>query len=196
MGETARQRVVAADFALWQERLGGERRWELERGVPVAMAPERLRHVLVKTQVATLLQRAVEQTGSGCRVFGDGVSLHCGEDDVYEPDALVQCEGEIDPDALSLDSPVVVVEVLSPATAERDAGAKLAAYTALPSVRHYLLLDPSRRLLVHHRKVTAEGPIETAIRTSGSLALEPPGLTIDVGACFATLPPARGVESG
>ena len=189
MADAARERVTAADLALWLERRGEDAgRRELERGVPCAMAPERLRHVPVETRTTTLLQRAVDDAGVECRVFGDGVSLPCADDTLYEPDALAHRGGDIDPDATSLDAPPIVVEVLSPSTAERDAGAKLAAYTALASVRRYPLLDPSRRLPVHHREASGTASIETSIRSGSRLALEPPGMPIDVSACFATLP--------
>ena len=40
-----------------------------------------------------------------------------------------------------IETPVVVVEVLSESTAERDHGRKRWAYQTIPSLRHYLLID-------------------------------------------------------
>jgi Uma2 family endonuclease len=76
-------------------------------------------------------------------------------------------------------APVIVVEVLSPRTATRDTGAKLADYLRLPSVRHYLIVRTDRPTVIHHRRAEDE-VIETRIVTSGSLALDPPGITLDL----------------
>jgi Uma2 family endonuclease len=46
---------------------------------------------------------------------------------VYEPDALVRCGSPLDDDAIKITDPLIVVEVLSPSSPTRDAGAKLAA---------------------------------------------------------------------
>jgi Uma2 family endonuclease len=71
------------------------------------------------------------------------------------------------------------VEVLSPGTASVDTGAKLAGYFRLASVQHYLLVRPTRREVVHHRRV-ADG-ILTRIVHEGVILLDPPGirLTLD-----------------
>jgi Uma2 family endonuclease len=58
-------------------------------------------------------------------------------------------------------------------------GAKLQGYFALPSIHHYLIIDPDRPLLIHHKRGTADA-IETRIAGGPSLRLDPPGLEIDL----------------
>ncbi len=43
---------------------------------------------------------------------------------------------------LEVPNPLIVVEVLSPSTQSFDLGGKLQGYFALPSLRHYIILDP------------------------------------------------------
>ena len=74
---------------------------------------------------------------------------------------------------------MIVVEVLSPSTATRDTGAKLADYFRLPSVRHYLIVRTDRPTVIHHRRGGGE-VIETRIVTAGALALAPPGIALDL----------------
>ncbi len=83
---------------------------------------------------------------------------------------------------------MIVVEVQSPSTRSVDAGLKLARYFSLASVAHYLMIDPVKRLVIHHRR-GAEELIETRIATEGILDLTPPGLTLPVAELFADLPP-------
>src|SRR3984885_5689229 len=76
------------------------------------------------------------------------------------------------PDAIEIDNPVVVVEVLSPSTAAIDHGRKLSGYFSVPSVQHYLILDPDRRVVIHHKRGVGDA-IETRVLTDGVARLDP-----------------------
>jgi Uma2 family endonuclease len=71
---------------------------------------------------------------------------------VYEPDALVRCGPPLPADAIEVADPVIVVEVVSPSSRGIDCGVKLAGYFALPSLRHYLIVDTGTRVVIHHRR--------------------------------------------
>ena len=178
--------MSARDYLAWYAGSSGHVRHELVDGRPVAMAPERARHATTKLDVALALRRAIDSAALDCTVFGDGMSVVVDELNVYEPDALVQCGRDWKPDDVELSEPLIVVEVLSPSTGAKDSGAKLAGYLGLAPVRHYLIVDPDSRLLIHHAK-RADGTIATAVVREGSLALDPPGLELDVRACFTSL---------
>ena len=101
------------------------------------------------------------------------------------PDAVLVCPRP-SRDAVEIDNPLIVVEVLSPSTAANDHGIKLEGYFALPSVAHYLILDPDSRMLIHHRRRDAD-VIETRILHEGTLRLTPPGLELQVADLFGPL---------
>ena len=63
--------------------------------------------------------------------------------------------------------PLIVVEVLSAGTRDRDFTIKLAGYASLPSVAHYLLVETRRRLVVHHHRTVEEPEFRAAIACSG-----------------------------
>ncbi|MCF6200351.1 MAG: Uma2 family endonuclease [Hyphomicrobiaceae bacterium] len=46
--------------------------------------------------------------------------------------------------------PLIIVEVLSPSTAYKDVGDKLAHYFKLASVAHYLIIDPKNSHIMHY----------------------------------------------
>ncbi len=150
------------------------------------MAPERLAHARVKARVFQALADAVERGGFPCEVFPDGMAVQVSADTVYEPDAMVRCGPPLPDDAVKVLDPVVVVEVLSPSTRARDAGAKLVDYFSMPSVRHYLLVDIKSRTVVHHARA-GDGGVATRMAPDGALRLDPPGVALDVPELFAGL---------
>ena len=152
-------------------------RYERVDGRIVARAPERVVHVRVKGAVYLALRRAVAAAGVGCEAFPDGVTVETGDSD-YEPDALVDCGERMADDAVAAPNPVVVVEVLSPGTASVDTGGKLAGYFHVPSIEHYLIVYPTRRMVTHHRR--AGTAIETMVIVNGPIVLDPPGIVITV----------------
>ena len=151
-------------------------RYERIDGRIVAMAPERGAHLRVKAAAWLALRRAIVTAGIACQALPDGATVQTGESD-YEPDALVNCGAPMADDAVAAPNPVVVVEVLSPGTAA-DTGGKLAGYFQPPSVAHYLIVHPTKRLVVHHRRMA--GAIQTRIVASGAVELDPPGIGITV----------------
>ncbi len=176
-------RMSADEFLVWaMDQPQG--RYELASGEVIAMAPERVAHNVVKFEVARALKDAVRDTKLPCQVFTDGMAVRIDDATVYEPDASLRCGPRLDDDAVEFSDPVVVVEVLSPSTRARDAGAKLEDYFRLPTVRHYLLLRTDRRSAIHHAR-GEDGTIATAIVTEGVLRLDPPGITIALDAVFA-----------
>lgn len=180
--EVIPQRLTVDEFLAWAEDRPG--RFELERGRVLAMSPERVRHAEVKGVAYRALSAACQAAGDRCRALPDGLTVRVDAETAYEPDALVYCGPKLSDDAVEVSMPVIVVEVLSPSTAYRDVGVKLAGYFACPSVQHYLVIDPDRPVLVHHARAEG-GLIATRILSTGSLSLDPPGLALDVSELLA-----------
>jgi Uma2 family endonuclease len=130
-----------------------------------------------------LLWEAIRLKGLPCRVYPDGMTIRIDARVTYEPDASVTCGPRTPPDAIEIHDPVVVVEVLSPSTAAVDHGRKLSGYFSLASVQHYLILDPERRVVIHHKRGASEA-IETRVLTGGVARLDPPGFEVGVEALF------------
>lgn len=159
-------------------------RYELVRGEVFAQASERARHNIAKLAIARALQDAVKKAGLPCTVFTDGMTVKIDEFTAREPDAAVQCGPKVDLDAVLLEEPLIVVEVISPSSERDDTGSKLLEYFSLSSVQHYLIVDPFKPALIHHAR-QAGGDIRTQIHTSGQVTLAPPGLEVEVGGVLA-----------
>jgi Uma2 family endonuclease len=182
MTAVTKLRMTADEFIPWA--MNQPKRYELIGGEVVAMSPERVGHADTKGNVYVALREAIKAAGVPCQTYTDGVAVRIDARTVYEPDALVRCGKPVDDEAVKIDDPVIVVEVVSPSTQSVDAGAKLAAYFRLPSVRHYLIVERRNRMANHHAR-SEDGRIETRIVRSGTLTMEPPGITVEVESFFA-----------
>ncbi len=172
-----RTRMTVDEYLAWAEGRPG--RHELVDGEACAQAPERAAHAETKLAVSRALDAAIRARGLPCSVLPDGMAVRIDERTAYEPDALVYCGPTLDPAALLVDDPIIVVEVLSPSTGGNDASRKLAGYFRLPSVVHYLIVDPDQPLVVHH----ARGPgadLITRIVHDGAITLDPPGMELAI----------------
>jgi Uma2 family endonuclease len=94
----------------------------------------------------------------------------------YEPDALIYCGQKLPPTAIEVPEPVIVVEVLSPSSRQVDLAIKLAGYFLLRSLAHYLIVDPTRSLILHQSRTS--DAILTRVVTEGSIGLHPPGIEL------------------
>ncbi|MBV8401863.1 MAG: Uma2 family endonuclease [Acetobacteraceae bacterium] len=178
MSDAAQRRKLNADeFIQWA--MDQPKRYELVAGEAVAMAPERVAHAEAKFMVARRLAEAVEAAGLRCQVFTDGMAVQIDEFTVYEPDALVRCGERLPGDAVKVLDPLIVVEVVSPSSRGRDAGAKFADYFRLPTLRHYLILSTETRTVVHHERDDA-GVITSRVVSDGAITLDPPGMSVSL----------------
>ena len=148
------------------------------------MAPERAAHIRTKFRAAKAMEGGLVTAALPCEVFADGMAVRVDARTTYEPDASVVCGPRAPADAIEIDNPVIVVEVLSPTTAAIDHGRKLSGYFSLASVEHYLILDPDRRVVIHHKRGGGDA-IETRVLSEGAVKLDPPGFEISVESLFS-----------
>jgi Uma2 family endonuclease len=184
MNVMAKERMTVDEFLAWAAGRPGK--YELHGGIVQQMSPERAKHVRVKYSVCAAFKAALKESGLECEALIDGMTVRVSLDRAFVPDVLVHCQSKLDGESVEVDEPVIIVEVQSPSTGFTDESTKLTGYFAVPSVRHYLLVDPDQRTVVHHRR--AEGDvIETRIVRSGAMTLDPPGIEIGIGAFFEDL---------
>ena len=167
------RRMTVEEFLAWSECQEG--RYELVDGLVYAQAAERVAHARMKLRIAAALSNAIKARGLDCEALPDGMAVRIGARTVFEPDALVYCGPKLPPDTLLVENPMIVLEVISPTTGRNDHTRKVAGYFQLESVRHYLIVDPDDRLIVHHARGD-DGVIRTAPLTEGVVTLDPPGI--------------------
>jgi len=182
MDQPKQTEFTADEFIAWAlEQPTG--RFELDNGTVVSTAPERAHYATAKGNAFVALRHSIGARGLACQAFPDGMSVRIDDRTVYEPDAIVRCGPQLPGDAIEANDPVIIVEVVSPSSRGVDRGVKLASYFLLPSVRHYLIVDTDKRVIIHNHR-GEEGRIEVRILHDGSLMLDPPGLSIEVQGVF------------
>ena len=179
------RRMTVAEFLAWASAQPRSR-YELVRGEVVEMAPERARHNLVKGEVFLALKNAVRRAGLPCMVFADGMTVVIDNEHAREPDAAVQCGVTTDLNSMILEAPLIVVEVTSPSSERGDTEDKPLAYFSVPSIQHYLVVNPVEKVVIHHVRGQG-GDIARRIVSSGEIDLAPPGMTVPVAELLPAL---------
>ncbi len=116
-----------------------EERYEYESGEVVAMGRTSLRHSALMLNVASSLKQATK--GRNCMALAETVSVEVeAATHYFLPDVVLTCDDEDLQAEQLIRNPLLIVEVLSPATEQRDRGVKFKSYLKMPSLQHYLLV--------------------------------------------------------
>lgn len=170
--------------------------WEAEQstkheyhdGEVFAMAGASDAHVTVALNIAMALRNHLR--GSPCSVFISDMKLRVEEDNAFfYPDVFVTCADSDRGQSHSKSAPVLVVEVLSPATSAYDHGAKFAAYRKLPTLREYALIDPERLSLdLFRREGESKRWVLHPIEAGGHVEWASVGLQVPLEALYEDVP--------
>jgi len=177
-----KERMTVNEFLPWAKQQ--PERFELFDGVPLAMSPERVIHGDTKYRAARAFDAAIAKARVPCRFVLDSAAVRIDARNSYQPDLLIYCGDPLPGDALEVPAPVVVVEILSPGNAITDLRDKLQGYFRVASIQHYLVIDPDKRLVIHHMR-GRDDVVATRIVTTGQIVLEPPGLVLTVADFFS-----------
>ena len=114
-------------------------RYEYVDGEVYAMTGGTIPHSEIAVNFTTLLKNHLR--GSGCRILNSDAKIGITADGPFlYPDASVTCDPN-DRSALKFARyPILIAEVLSPATEAYDRGGKFALYRRLESLKEYVLI--------------------------------------------------------
>jgi len=116
---------------------------ELIEGKTYLMSPRpRLQHNFVASNIYHIF--ATYLHGKTCKAIADGTDLFLDKENHYVPDTMIVCDrSKLKSDGVH-GAPDLVVEVLSPSTAQNDRGAKMRHYAAA-GVKEYWIVSPLSR---------------------------------------------------
>lgn len=137
--ETGPMRVD--DYFSFTDTRPDNEKWELIEGEPILHAsPSRTHHRILSNLLFVLgrIERASTQSWEAI----PGIGVRVSDTSLPEPDVFIRPKGHPkgDPFARECDDPVVIFEILSPSTAERDMRWKRTAYASLPTLTHYVVV--------------------------------------------------------
>ena len=183
---------VAQAYLAWEAEQSTKH--EYHDGEVFAMAGASDAHVTVAGNVYMALRNHLR--GSPCSVFISDMKLRVEEDNAFfYPDVFVTCAESDRGQSHSKSAPVLVVEVLSPATSAYDRGAKFAAYRKLPTLREYALIDPERLSLdLFRREGDSKRWVLHPIEAGGHVEWASVGLQVPLEALYEDVPITTGPQ--
>lgn len=183
MNEIAPNRMTVDEFLRWSV-CQDQGRYELQDGRVIMQQAKNIAHLKVKGRIYVALLAAIERADLPFYAVPDGATVRIAPYTAYEPDTLVAPLPMPDDASLEIPNPVIVVEVLSPSSVERDLTEKVAGYFQVASIAHYLVLDPNEKEIIWHRRRAGGGLEPPQTVREGALRLDPPGLSLAVADVF------------
>jgi Uma2 family endonuclease len=132
--------TVEEYFAFTDTRPDNEK-WELIDGEPILNASPSNLHQAIVFNLAALLGSIQHQKPQSWEA-APGVGVRMSDTSLPEPDLFIRPAGTArrEPYSRETRDVLVVFEIISPSTAERDLRWKRTAYTSLPSLTHYIVI--------------------------------------------------------
>jgi len=147
-----------------EEYLEGEKysqvKHEFVDGKVYAMVGVSLAHASIVGNLYTALH--VHLRGSPCRVYSTDVKVKVKANKAfYYPDVMVDCSRAVDTETYYCEQPILLAEVLSPSTEQRDRSEKRFAYQQIASLQEYLLIAQDKPEVKIYRRSGAAWDLET-----------------------------------
>ncbi|MFB2936132.1 Uma2 family endonuclease [Aerosakkonemataceae cyanobacterium BLCC-F154] len=143
------KKMTAEEYLKWESQQ--ELRHEYVDGEILAMTGGTIPHNEIALNFYTALRPHLRQRG--CRANVSDVKVQANQNSRYfYPDLVVTCDPEDLKSREFVQHPKIIVEVLSPGTANYDRGDKFKYYRQMPSLQEYVLVDSeSISVEVYHR---------------------------------------------
>ena len=125
-------------------------RYEYIDGDVYMMSGGSANHATIGGNIYALLKSLLR--GGPCRVYNSDMKVLVSEKRYFHPDVTVTCDPRDRGTANFIQSPCLVIEVLSPSTEAYDRGRKLQCYLACPSIEEYVLVDIRSMRIEIYRK--------------------------------------------
>jgi Uma2 family endonuclease len=133
--------ITVADFYAFTDRRPDEEKWELIDGELILNASSAYLHQKIVGNVLYALTLQFRRHKSRWHVI-PGIGVLVSDISRPEPDLMIvpPLGAGADPGQRDTKDAVVVFEVMSPSTSNRDLKWKRAAYTGMPALTHYVVL--------------------------------------------------------
>jgi len=165
--------------------LDPELKYEYVRGRVYAMATPTAAHAEISSNIFVPLHTLLK--GKPCRVFKGEMALRInflGRPAFYIPDVMVACDSNPKSNNFR-EEPLVLVEVMSPATAGNDLREKLLGYTAIPSLHHYLIINQAKAEVFHYQRSSTGWTDVTLTAADDQILLPELGFSLTMAELYA-----------
>lgn len=144
------QRTMTVEEYFQLEENDTDTRYEYIDGHVYAMAGGTANHDTIKSNIQRILWNLLR--GSNCRAYSSDMKVYISETRYFHPDVTVTCDPRDRGRVQAIQSPHLVVEVLSPTTELTDRTWKLKNYRMHPTIEEYVLVDSQSFKIEIYRK--------------------------------------------
>ena len=140
------------------ERTSHDVKHEYIDGYVYAMSGGSLAHSRIGLNAGGVLESVLTAKGSSCYVYNSDAAAHVSESRYTYPDVSVSCDERDRPtrDKTEVQSPRVIVEVLSDSTEVYDRGRKFILYRSCPTLQEYMIVGTRYQAVEVYRR-TVQG---------------------------------------
>jgi Uma2 family endonuclease len=128
---------------------------------------------------------------AGCSLFQAPLRVRVSVSQFVYPDFLIVCgkPALTDEQSDTITNPKVIIEILSPSTADYDAGGKFRLYRELPSFEEYLLISQETRMVEIFEKKPQDGTwnLRTVRGVDAVVRINTLGIEFPLAALYADL---------
>jgi len=176
-----KERLVS--YQEWLELdLGDETRAELIDGRVYMISAPSIRHQVVSGNMYFQLRSFLR--GKKCRVFYSPIAVRLNDDTEVQPDLMVVCDSKKLAGRGCRGAPDLVVEILSPSTANHDRYTKFMLYLK-SGVPEYWIVDPESNTISVHRLSDAGYNVTILTDNDTATVNALPGFEMDLAEVFA-----------
>lgn len=180
--------MTVGDFDRFVESVPNGKDYELIDGTPVLMGNPTEVHETIVMNIAGPLDAKMRP--KGCRAYSGNMRVQATSDSTsknkFKPDVMVRC-GPVSTNTYATD-PVVIVEVLSPSTMDKDRGDKLAFYKELPTVQHIVLAYSDQMRVEHYVRTEAGWECKVLPSPESVLELDAVDFSLDLDTVYTDVP--------
>jgi Uma2 family endonuclease len=119
-------------------------------GYVTMLAGRTLDHATIGANIISILRRLLR--GGPCRVFTSDARVRLSKTRYVYPDVSVSCDKQDRGQSDIIQSPQLIIEVLSPATEAYDRGRKFGFYRECPTIQEYVLVDTQHPMVEVYRR--------------------------------------------
>ncbi|MBW4520905.1 MAG: Uma2 family endonuclease [Scytolyngbya sp. HA4215-MV1] len=142
-------KMSIAEYLEWESQQ--EVRHEYVNGKLFAMTGGTIPHNDIVLNLYTALRPHLKSRG--CRINVSDVKVEVSPTSpYYYPDIIVSCDSRDINARQFIQSPKLIVEVLSPSTEAKDRGEKFTYYQTIPSLQEYVLVDSEKVAVECYRR--------------------------------------------
>jgi Uma2 family endonuclease len=171
-----------AEYLAWEPQQ--ETRYEYVHGEVFAMTGGTIPHNDIAINLLTILLPQVRT--QGCRLNMADVKLQIDESGLYYyPDLIVSCDPRDRNARQFIQFPKLIVEVLSPGTADKDRGDKFRDYQSIPTLQEYLLINSEKISAECYRRGEGRMWLYYPYTVGDTIVLESIGISLAIEQLYA-----------